>query len=450
MSTQVTETSSEGLRRQLKVVVEAGELNQRFAARLDELKDGVQLKGFRKGKVPVAHLKKVFGRSLMAEVLQQAVEETSRQALTDRQERPVFQPRIEMPEDKDELQRVIEGQADLAFKMSFEVLPDIKLMDLTELKLERLVAHVDDTAIDKAIAGLVEHSTSYEEVEGRAAGDGDRLSIDYVGKIDGEPFEGGSSEGAFIVLGQGTFLAGFEDALRDARAGEERIVNTTFPPDYAMIALAGKSAVFDVKVKAVAAPKRPELNDEFARTLGAESLPKLREFVTQQIKREYDAVSRAKLKRALLDELAQRHEFALPPSLVDSEFEMIWRELTENLKRADKSFQDEGTTEDSARADYRRIAERRVRLGLIVGEIGDKNKIQVTQDEVRRALGEQARRFPGQAQRIYDFYDKNPRAYTELRAPIFEDKVVDFILELAKPSERKVSRDELVHKADDD
>jgi trigger factor len=441
---QITETNSEGLKRQLKVVLGAGELNQRFTARLDEIKDRVQLKGFRKGKVPVPYLKKVFGRSVMAEVLQQMVEETSRQALTERKERPAFQPHIEFPEDKNEIERVIEGHADFAFNMSFEVLPEIKLADFSELKLERLVAPVDDAAIDKAIATLVERNVSYEPGEGRAAGDGDRLTIDYVGKIDGEPFEGGTGEGAFLVLGQGGFIAGFEDGLKGARAGEERVVTATFPADYAMKTLAGKTAVFDVKVKEVAAPKKPEVNDEFAKTLGAESLSKLRELVAQQIKREYDGASRAKLKRALLDELEKRHDFALPPSLVDREFELIWRQVTESLKRDGKTFEDEGKTEESARAEYRRIAERRVRLGLIVGEIGDKNKIQVTQDELRRALVEQARRFPGQERHVYEFYEKNPGALTELRAPIFEDKVVDFVLELAKPSERSVSRDELV------
>jgi trigger factor len=444
MSMQVTETNSDGLKRQLKVVVGVGELTQRFAARLDEMKDRVQLKGFRKGKVPVTHLKKVFGRSLMAEVLQQTVEETSRQALTERHERPAFQPRIELPEDVGEIERVIEGQADLAFSMSFEVLPEIKLMDFSELKLERLVADVDDAAIDNAIAVLVERSVSYEPGEGRAAGDGDRLTIDYVGKIDGTPFEGGSAEGAFIVLGQGGFIAGFEDGLKGAKAGDERVVTATFPADYAMKTLAGKTAVFDVKVKEVAAPRKPAVDDEFAKTLGAQSLPHLRELVTQQIKREYDAASRAKLKRALLDELEKRHDFALPPSLVEREFEMIWRQVTENLKKEGKTFEDEGKTEDAAKAEYRRIAERRVRLGLIVGEIGDKNKIQVTKDELSRALVEQARRFPGQARHIYEFYEKNPGAITELRAPIFEDKVVDFVLEMARPTERGVSRDELV------
>jgi trigger factor len=348
-----------------------------------------------------------------------------------------------------EIERVIEGQADLAFNMSFEVLPEIKLMDFSELKLERLVADVDDAAIDNAIAVLVERSVSYEPGEGRAAGDGDRLTIDYVGKIDGTPFEGGSAEGAFIVLGQGGFIAGFEDGLKGAKAGDERVVTATFPADYAMKTLAGKTAVFDVKVKEVAAPRKPAVDDEFAKTLGAQSLPHLRELVTQQIKREYDAASRAQLKRALLDELEKRHDFALPPSLVEREFEMIWRQVTENLKKEGKTFEDEGKTEDAAKAEYRRIAERRVRLGLIVGEIGDKNKIQVTKDELSRALVEQARRFPGQARHIYEFYEKNPGAITELRAPIFEDKVVDFVLEMARPTERGVSRDELVM-ADDD
>jgi trigger factor len=440
---QITETSSDGLKRELKVVIAAGELNERFSSRLDEIKDRVQLKGFRKGKVPVGHLKKVFGRSLMAEVLQQVVEENSRQVLSNRNERPAVQPRISLPEDQAEIERVMTGQADLAFGMSFEVLPAIELTDFTQLDLERLTADVEEAEIDKGLAALAERNTTYEPADGRAASEGDRLTIDFLGKIDGEPFEGGSGEDRFVVLGQGAFLPDFEAGLEGARAGEARTIEVTFPTDYSATSLAGKTAVFEITVKEVAVPRRPEVADELAHSLGMESLGQLRERVGEQIKRELDAASRRRLKRVLLDKLDQHHHFALPPSLVDSEFQAIWRQAGDELERAGKTFADEGKTEESAREEYRRIAERRVRLGLILGEVGDKNKIQVTQEELRRALVEQARQFPGQERMVYEFYEKNPGALAQLRAPIFEEKVVDLIVELAGAKERKVSSAEL-------
>ena len=327
--------------------------------------------------------------------------------------------------------------------MSFEVLPEIKLIDFSELRLERPVADVDDKAIEDAINQLVERSTTFEVAEGRAAEDGDRVTIDFVGKIDGEPFEGGAGEGVNIVLGQGGFIPGFEDGLKGVKAGEERTISAKFPDDYPEKSLAGKDATFDVKVKEVAVPKRPEVNDEFAKTLGAENLEKLRELVVQQIKREYDQASRAKVKRALLDELEKRHDFELPPTLVEREFESIWRQVTQGLEQAGRTFEDEGKTEEQAKEEYRKIAERRVRLGLILGEVGEKAGIQITQDEMRRALVEQARRFPGQERYVYEFYEKNPGALAELRAPIFEEKVVDHILAQAKVEDKKVDREEL-------
>ncbi|KAB2941065.1 MAG: trigger factor [Hyphomicrobium sp.] len=446
---QITETSNEGLKRTLQVVVPAGELGKRFTDRLDEIKGRVQLKGFRKGKVPVPHLKKMYGRSLMVEVLQDTVRETSNQALADRKLRPAMQPSVSLPEDQAEIERVLSGQADLSYSMTFEVLPAIELADFKSLKLERLVAEVDEEAVDKAIGELVERSVTFTPEEGRAAQTGDRVTVDFVGKIDGEAFEGGSAEGAPIVLGQGNFIPGFEEGIAGAKAGEERDVAATFPEDYPVATLAGKAATFAVKVKEVAAPLRPEVNDDFAKTLGAESVAQLKEFVKAQIAREYAGAARQKLKRELLDQLEKSHAFELPPSLVDNEFAAIWQQLEGNLKRAGKTFADEGKSEEETREEYRRIAERRVRLGLVIGEIAEKNDLKITQDEMRKALIEQARRFPGQEKTVYEYYEKTPGALAELRAPIFEDKVVDFVLEKAKPAEKKVSRDELFQKVED-
>jgi trigger factor len=446
---QITETSNEGLKRTLQVTVPAGELGKRFTDRLDEIKGRVQLKGFRKGKVPVPHLKKMYGRSLMVEVLQDTVRETSNQALADRKLRPAMQPSVTLPEDQAEIEKVLAGQADLSYSMTFEVLPAIELADFKDLKLERLVAEVDDEALDKAIAELVERSLTHAPDEARAAETGDRVTIDFVGTIDGEAFEGGSAEAAPIVLGQGNFIPGFEEGLAGAKAGDERDIAATFPADYPVAALAGKAASFAVKVKEVAAPVRPEVNDEFAKTLGAENVAQLKEFVKAQLVREYANVARQKLKRELLDVLEKAHTFELPPSLVDNEFAAIWQQLEANLQRASKTFTDEGKTEEETREEYRRIAERRVRLGLVIGEIAERNELKITQDEMRKALMEQARRFPGQEKTVYEYYEKTPGALAELRAPIFEDKVVDFVLDKAKPSDKKVSKDELFQKAED-
>jgi len=446
---QITETSSEGLKRTLQVVVPAGEISKRFDERLDDLKDRVQLKGFRKGKVPTPHLKKMYGRSVMVEVLQETVRETSNQALADRKMRPAMQPDVTFPEDNAEMERVLAGQADLSYSMSFEVLPPIPLANFEDLKLEKFVAEVDDEAVQKGIDDLAERSVSYTAEEGRAAQTGDRVTIDFVGKIDGEAFEGGTAEDAPIVLGQGNFIPGFEDGLTGVKAGDEKDIAATFPEDYPVDTLKGKAATFSVKVKEVASPVRPAVDEEFAKSLGATDLNQLKEFLRERIGREYAGASRQKLKRDLLDQLEKVHSFELPPSLVEAEFNGIWKQLEESLQRAGKTFADEGKTEEEAREEYRKLAERRVRLGLVIGEIADKNDLKITQDEMRRALMEQARRFPGQEKAVYEYFEKTPGALAELRAPIFEDKVVDFVVDKAKPVEHKVSRHELFKKLEE-
>lgn len=447
---QITETNTDGLKREIKVVLGASELSERCDQRLDEMKDQVQLKGFRKGKVPKPHLKKLFGRQVMAEVLQQAVEESSRKALTERNERPAAQPTIDLPQDEGEIEGVIAGNADLAYSMSYEVIPPIEVVDFSTIELEKLVSDVEDTAIDEAVADLAKRNVAYEPQEGHEAADGDKLKIDFVGKLGDEEFEGGTAQDVELVIGQSNFIPGFEDGLKGAKAGEERTVVTPFPEDYPVDTLKGREASFAVTIKEVAVPKDPTIDDEFAKTLGVDSLEVLRDMISQQIGREYDQVSRMKLKRQLLDKLDQAHAFELPPSLVQSEFDTIWGQLTSEMERSGKTFEDDGKTEEEARADYRKIAERRVRLGLVIGEIGEKGKIEVTQDELREALVTQARQYPGQEQQVYEYFEKTPGAVAQLRAPIFEDKVVDHVLETAKVTERKVSRDELVAPLDDD
>ena len=432
-----------------RVVIGATEITERFKTRLNEIKGTVQLKGFRKGMVPEAHLKKMFGRSMMAETLQQMVDETTRQAIQDRSERPAAQPKVDLPKEDGEIERVLEGKSDLAFDLSFEVLPTITMADFASLKLTRLVADVDDEALNSALDTIAERNKRYEPEEGRAAEDADRVTVDFEGFMDGAKVDNASGEDMAIVLGQSQLIPGFEEGLKGAKPAEERSLNLKFPDEYPVEAMKGKDVRFDVKVKEVAKPIKPTLDDEFAKSLGADDLAKLKAMVSAQIKREYDQVSRSKLKRELLDALDKAHDFPLPPSLVDAEFEQIWGQVNRQLEEAKKTFADEGKTEEQAKDEYTKIAQRRVRLGLLIGDIGDKNKIEVSEDELRNALILRARQFQGQEKQVFEFYEKNPQALAELRAPIFEDKVVDFVIELAKPAEKKVVREELLKPEDD-
>ncbi|HZP08953.1 trigger factor [Methyloceanibacter sp.] len=445
----VTEASADGLRRKLKVVIGADELERRLSARLDELKGRARLKGFRPGRVPKDHLRKVYGRSVMAEVLQQAVAESSREAISQRDERPAFQPTVVLPEDQAEIDKIFSGASDLAYTLSFEVMPKIETMDFTKIALEKPVAPVTEQDIEKAIDRLRAANLRYQPKDGPAE-NGDRLVIDFVGKIDGEAFPGGSTEDAPILLGSGNFIPGFEEGLLGAKAGDEREVEATFPAEYQEASLAGKTAKFEVKVKEVGAPETPPLDEDFAKGLGLDSVDALRDMVKKRLEQDRAVASRQKLKRALLDALNEGHHFELPPTLVDNEFNAIWHQVTADLERTKRSFADEGTTEEKARADYREIAARRVRLGLVLSEVGQRSQIQVTDDEVSRALLERVRQFPGQERKVYDYYRNNPQLLAELRAPIFEDKVVDYILELAKIAERQVTPEELYADPDED
>ncbi|TCT11289.1 trigger factor [Tepidamorphus gemmatus] len=447
---QVTETLNEGLKRELRITVPAQELDSRLNDRLAELKDRVRIRGFRPGKVPVAHLKRVYGRSVMAEVIEQTVSESSQKAVTDRNERPAFQPEITFPQDKDEIERVLRGEADFGFTMSFEVLPAVEMPDFSKISIEKEVAIVDDALIEEGIARIAAQNRPFapREAGGRSES-GDRLIIDYVGRIDGEPFEGGSDEGGQIELGNGSFIPGFEEQLVGRAAGEQVLVKVTFPETYPARHLAGKEAEFDVTVKEVLAPGEVKIDDEFAKSLGLESLDKLREAVRERLTADFAAQTRRKVKRKLLDALDGATSFELPQKLVESEFESIWRQVTADLERSGRSFADEGMSEEDSRAEYRRIAERRVRLGLLLAEIGAKHDIKVTDEEMNRALIERVQQFPGQERAVWDYYQKNPGALAALRAPVFEEKVVDFILELANVTEKTVTREELFDDPDD-
>ncbi|WP_436641897.1 trigger factor [Microbaculum sp. FT89] len=448
---QVTETLNEGLKRELRITIPAGDLDTRLNDRLTDLKDRVRIRGFRPGKVPIAHLKRVYGRSVMAEVLEQAVNETSQQAITDREERPAYQPQIALTEDKDEIEQILEGKADLAYSVTFEVLPPVEMPDFSKIKIEKEVAKVEDSVVDESIQRIAEQNRPFvPRKDGEASETGDRLTIDYLGKLDGEPFEGGADQDAQIQLGSNSFIPGFEEQLTGVKAGSDIVVKVTFPEAYQAEHLAGKEAEFEVKVKEIQAPGEIKIDDEFAQSLGMESLDKVKDAVREQIGKDFETQSRSKVKRQLLDALDEACKFELPEKLVDSEFEAIWQQVTQDLERAGKTFADEGSTEEDSKADYRKIAERRVRLGLLLADIGDKNEIKVTEEELNRAMVDRVRQFPGQEQMVWEYYQKNPGALAELRAPIFEEKVVDYILELSKVEEKPVSRDELFHDPDEE
>ncbi len=446
---QVTETVSEGLRREFRVVVPANELEGRVVERLGELKDRVRINGFRPGKVPVAHLKRIYGKAAMAEAIEAALRDVNTKIVTDHGFRLAMEPQVKLPEEEAAIDEVISGKSDLAYTVTMDILPPIQLADFKTIKIEKPVADVADAEIDEGIGRIAEQNRPFAaKAEGAKAEKGDRVTISFVGKIDGEPFEGGSGEDIAVHLGSGTFIPGFEEQLVGIGAGENRLVKVTFPENYLSEKLAGKPAEFDVTAKSIEAAGEVAIGDDFAKSLGLESLAKLRDAVRDRIAREHTAVTRQKVKRALLDQLDEMHKFEVTPALLEQEFETMWKGVLDELKKEGKTFADEGTTEEAAREDYRKIADRRVRLGLVLAEIGHKNNIRVTDEELTKAIVERARQFPGQEQQIWELYQKNPAAVESLRAPIFEDKVIDFLLELVDVTEKPVSREELYREDD--
>jgi trigger factor len=431
------------------VVVPAAELDAKVAVRLDELKDRVRINGFRPGKVPVAHLRRVYGRSAMAEVIEATVRDTNNQIVSERGYKLAADPKVTLPTEQDAVEKLISGQSDLDYTMAVEIVPPIELTDFKTIKLTKLTSEVTDAEVDEALARITEQNKPYSaKPEGEKAAKDDRVVISFAGTIDGTPFEGGSAEDSVVLIGSNTFIPGFEDQLIGIGVGETRTLKVTFPQHYGKETLAGKDAEFVVTAKSIETPGAVTVDDEFAKSLGLESLAKLREAVKDRIAREHVGTSRQKLKRALLDELDARHKFEPPPSLVEEEFDRVWKSVLSEMETEKKSFADENTTEEKAKAEYRAIAERRVRLGLVLAEIGEKNKITVTDEELNRAVMEHVRQFPGQEQRVWDYYRQNPQAIAGLRAPIYEEKVVDFLLELANVTEKKVAREEL-YKEDD-
>ncbi|MGB0670914.1 MAG: trigger factor [Rhodospirillales bacterium] len=436
---QVTATKDEGLSREYKVVVPAETINSRMDSRLEELAGTVRLPGFRPGKAPVALLRKRFGASLMGEILEAAVNETSSQALSDNGIRPAQQPKIEITS--------FEDGKDLEYTISVEVLPVIEPMDFSTLKLERLVVAVPEEDVEKALENIAgQHKTLTTDASGRAAAEGDTVVIDFLGKIDGEPFEGGAAEGYGLELGSGSFIPGFEEQLIGAKAGDQMDVKVTFPEAYGAEHLAGKDAVFECKIHEIQTGEAAALDDELAQKMGATDLEDLKAKIRDSHAGEYKQIARMRLKRELLDRLAENHSFDLPPAMLETEIDGVKKQL--EAQPAEDG--DEGKSDEEKAEEYREIAERRVRLGLLLAEVGHRNNLQIGQDEVSKALMAEARKYPGNEQQVIEFFQKNPQMLQQLTGPLYEDKVIDFIVEMAEVTERTVSIDELMADPDED
>ncbi len=442
---QVTQTLSEGLKRQFKVVVTAADLNSRFALELENVRGKVNLNGFRPGKVPVAHLKRVYGKSVMADVVQNVVSDANKKIVEDEDVRLAAEPKVNFPEDQAVIDKVLAGEADLDFSIDLELLPKIEIVDHSGISITREVAEVPAEAIDEAIQRMASANRPYApRGDKEKAKDGDKLTIDFVGTLDGVPFEGGTGGDVDLVLGSGQFIPGFEEQLVGAKTGDKKTVKTMFPENYQAANLAGKAAEFAVTVKAVQAPGDLVIDDELANKFGLDDVAKLREAVGESMSEELKEQTRLKMKRQLLDGLDKLYTFDLPPAMLDEEFKLVWRQLTADMARAGQSFEGDAEGEAKAREEYHAIAARRVRLGLVLAEIGGKGQIKIEDNEITQALVLRARQFPGQEKQVFDYYRKNPDALAEIRAPLFEEKVVDYLFTGVKVTEKTVTRDELM------
>ena len=432
---QVTQTLNEGLKRGYSITVPASELEAKVAEKLDEARKDFQMKGFRKGKAPAALMKKMFGKSVLGEAMQEAIDDAMKRHFDATGDRPALQPEVKMTNDDWQ-----EGQ-DVEVAMTYEALPTVPELDFSALTLERLTVGTDEAAVAEALDNLARTAGSFEDKpEGAAAESGDQVVIDFKGTLDGEAFEGGSAEDFPLTLGSGSFIPGFEDQLVGVTAGESRDVAVTFPAEYGAPHLAGKDAVFAVTVKAVKSPKAAEIDDALAERFGAENLEQLKERVSERLGAEYGQAARAVLKRRLMDALAGMVDFELPPTLVEVEAKQIAPQLWHD-EHPHEHGHNHGAIE--ATEEHKRLAERRVRLGLLLAEVGNRNEITVTEPEMQRAVIMQARQYPGQERQFIEFIQKNPQALQQLRAPIFEEKVVDHILDQAQITETSVTKDEL-------
>lgn len=433
---QVTETQNEGLKREFKVVIDSKDIDEKLEVRLNEIGTEVKVPGFRPGKVPLQVLRQRFGQSVIGEVLEQAVRDSSSQAMDERGLRPAMQPKIEITS--------FDQGKDLEYTMAVELLPEIEVMDLAKVELERLKVEVPESEVDEAVDRLASQRKQTEPLkEERPAESGDVLVIDFDGSVDGEKLPGMAGEDHHLELGSNQFVGTFEEQLVGAAKGDDRSVTVTFPDGYVNEKLSGREAVFEVKVKDILTGVPAVIDDSFAQSFGEADLETLRKNVREQIEKNYIEVTRSRLKRQVLDCLANGHDFQVPEGMVESEFEAIWQQIERDKQEGKEDPEDEGKSEDELKAEYREIAERRVRLGLLLSEVGRQNDIQVSQDEVTQAMMREAQQHPGHEREVFEFFQKSPEALANLRAPIYEDKVVDFIADLAAVTERPVAAEEL-------
>ena len=440
---QVVEKSAEGLSRVIAVTIPASELNAKLDAKAAEVAPQMKLKGFRPGKVPVSHVRKTYGRDLMGEIVNDALNQSSQKALDDAKLRPAAPAEMKLVSNMDQ---VVAGKEDLSYEMALEVMPDFKPVDPKSLKLTRPVYEASDADLDEALKELAGQAKTYEDKGGKApkAAEGDQLTIDFVGKIDGEVFEGGSAEDADLIIGSNRFIPGFEEQLTGAKIGDEKTIEVTFPENYQAAHLAGKAATFDVKVKALKAPQDSKIDDDFAKRLGLESIDKLKELLRDNLNQQYKGAARFKLKRALLDQLDDKHSFDLPPKMVEAEFDGIWQQVEADKEAGRLPEADAKKSDKKLKEEYRKIAERRVRLGLVLAEIGRENNVTVTDQELNNAIMAEARNYPGQEQAVLNFYRQNPNAAAGMRAPIYEEKVCDLIFDQAEVKEEPISKEDLL------
>jgi trigger factor len=433
---QVTETNAEGLKREFKVVINAAEIEEKIDARIQELGKEVRIPGFRPGKVPTKILKQRFGPSVLGEVLERSVNDSSQQAIAERGLRPAMQPQIKITS--------FEEGKDLEYDLALELMPDVQPADFSTFELERVKVAVPQQEIDEALERLAQQQRKTEPLaKARKSKSGDVLVIDFKGTVGGEAFPGMEGEDHHLELGSNSFVAGFEDQLIGLDKDGQATVTVTFPEDYVNDKLSGQEAVFEVTVKDILATVPVPVDDEMAKSYGADNLDQLKERIGEQLGGEYDRVARSLVKRDVLDKLAEAHNFEVPPGMVEIEFDTIWKQVDDDRQAGNVDPDDEGKDEETLKADYRAIAERRVRLGLLLSEIGRLNNIEVSNEELQRALFQEAQRHPGHEREVIEFYQKNPQALANLRGPLYEDKVIDFILEQAKVGEKALSPDEL-------
>ncbi|MCA3718212.1 MAG: trigger factor [Brevundimonas sp.] len=440
---QVVQKSTEGLSRVIAVTIPAADLTARLDAKAAEIAPKMKLKGFRPGKVPVSHVKKSFGRDMMGEIVNDAINESSQKALDEAKVRPAAPAEMKLTSD---MEKVLSGSDDLAYEMALEVMPEFTPVDPKTLKLERPVYEASDADLDEALKELAGQAKSYEDKKGKTvkAAEGDQLTIDFLGKLDGVPFDGGAAEDADLVIGSNRFIPGFEDQLKGAKVGDEKTIEVTFPEDYQAKNLAGKLATFDIKVKAIKAEAETKIDDEFATRIGLESLDKLKDLLRQNLNQQYAGAARFKLKRSLLDALDAAHSFDLPPKMVEAEFDGIWKQVEADKEAGRLTPEDAKKSDKKLKEEYRKIAERRVRLGLVLAEIGRANNVGVSDQELNNAIMQEARNYPGQERAVLDFYRQNPGAAAQMRAPIYEEKVCDLIFTVAEVKDTPITKEELL------